>query len=130
NNPAGTTDSLTGLCSGNDSVTVTDANGCTSTAYFSITQPNPLVITVSSNNSACSLCNGSASISVSGGTAPYSYSWTTGSTTDSATGLCKGTYTVTVTDANNCTATQKITIVPVVKIIITSSGSNVTCNGS
>jgi len=130
NNPAGTVDSLTGLCTGNDSLTVTDANGCTSSAFFSISQPNPITISVTSNNSVCTLCNGSASISVSGGTLPYTYSWTTGSTTDSATGLCKGTYTVTVTDANNCTAQQVITIVPVVKITITTSaGASVSCFG-
>src|SRR5690606_16138590 len=56
------------------------------------------------------LNDGTASVTVSGGTAPYTYSWSNGQTGNSLTSLGKGTYVVTITDANNCTTTQSFTI--------------------
>ncbi|MCB0754336.1 MAG: gliding motility-associated C-terminal domain-containing protein, partial [Flavobacteriales bacterium] len=64
------------------------------------------VATCSSTNGDCVNGNlASASVSVSGGEEPYSYEWSNGSTTASIDGLSSGTYSVTVTDANGCTAT-------------------------
>lgn len=94
------------LCAGNYTVNVIDANGCSSGAIpFTITQPaNPLSAVISVNNLLCNgLCNGSASVTVSGGTTPYTYTWSNGQTTPVATGLCAGNYSVTITDANGCT---------------------------
>ncbi|WP_245882341.1 putative Ig domain-containing protein [Spirosoma oryzae] len=104
-------ETVTGLLAGKYSVTVTDGNGCLATHNFTITQPDALVITDSQTNpSAYGLANGSATASVSGGTAPYTYLWSSGGTGATATGLSAGTYTVTVTDNNKCEKTLTYTL--------------------
>ncbi len=112
--PPQNTQNAVGLAAGTYTVTITDANGCTSTAVVTITQPGLLIATTSQ----MTLINcfggntGSAAASPGGGTPPYTYSWSTVpvQNTATATGLTAGTYTVTVTDANNCTVTSTITI--------------------
>lgn len=75
--------------------------------------------------------SGSASVAVNGGTAPYSYSWSNGVTTQTTTGLATGVYTVTVSDANGCTQSSSVTINgPVNGLGITAVSNNPTCNGS
>lgn len=107
----GTSATATGLAAGNYTVTITDANNCTQTQAVTITEPAALSATTSQTNISCNgTNNGSATVSVSGGTSPYSYSWSTGSTSATANGLAAGTYTVAVTDANNCKLTQSVTI--------------------
>ncbi len=103
--PVQTTATATGLCAGNYSVTVTDANTCVVTASVNITQPTQLgIISQSQQNVTCNnSCNGVAQITVSGGITPYSYGWAPSSgTASTATGLCAGTYSVTVTDDYGC----------------------------
>lgn len=128
----GTNATDSNLAIGCYTVTVTDKNGCTATASTCITQPPPLSAIISSTTSSCSICDGSAKVSASGGTAPYTYQWNTIpiQTSDSATGLCVGIYTVTVTDAHGCTATAKATIIPTVKIVVTTSANTVSCDSS
>ena len=106
-----TSANATNLNVGTYSVQITDANGCKTTATVSITQPTALVAIPSSTNITCyGQVDGAASVTVSGGTAPYTYSWSNGQTGNSLTSLGKGTYAVTITDANNCTVTQSFTI--------------------
>ncbi|MGH2667360.1 beta strand repeat-containing protein, partial [Flavobacterium sp.] len=109
-----TTEDRTGLAAGSYSVTITDLNGCTGTvAGITITEPNALVAApVAQTNVACNGgTTGSATVTVSGGTPGYTYSWApTGGTAATASGLTAGTYTATVTDANGCTSTQSFTI--------------------
>ncbi|HXB12758.1 MAG TPA: adhesin, partial [Bacteroidia bacterium] len=96
-----------------------------------ITQPLPLRDSLSFSSPLCSGgCNGIATANVSGGTVGYKYLWNTGATTVTISGLCTGSYTVTVTDTNNCTTTDSVTIVqpPLLKDTI-SSRANVSCNG-
>jgi len=130
--PSGQTiQTVTGLCAGTFSVTVTDANGCTNIDIVTITQPNVLSSSISSTTSSCSLCTGTASVATSGGTFPYTYLWTpSGQTTSAAVGLCIGTYTVDVTDANGCKNFITAVIPPVVSLTITVSGTSVNCAGS
>lgn len=97
---------------GNYTVTVTDANNCKTTASVSIAQPSALVVTSTSTNISCYGQNdGSATISVTGGAAPYSYTWSNGQTGTTLNNLSSGTYIATITDANNCTATKSFTII-------------------
>ncbi|MEO8087050.1 MAG: CotH kinase family protein [Bacteroidota bacterium] len=109
-----TTDSVNGLCAGNYSIQVTDANLCVSNQNFNITQPaSSLVVTVSHTNASCAGCpDGWASAIVNGGNSPYSYLWNTipPQTTSLITGLLQGTYVVCVTDVNNCTQCDSVQI--------------------
>ncbi|GAA4035395.1 hypothetical protein GCM10022409_20050 [Hymenobacter glaciei] len=106
-----TTQDLSGIPAGTYSVTVTDARGCTASTSTTLTQPNALRAGTSNTNPTCAGADGTATTSVSGGTAPYSYSWSPGGqTTATATGLGAGSYTVTVTDARGCTATSSTTL--------------------
>lgn len=125
-----TTSVATGLSSGNYTVTVTDANGCASVTTVSISQPAALSSTPSQTNVICNGGNsGSASVSVSGGTPAYIYSWTNGQTTSSATNLSTGNYSVTVTDANGCTSVSAFTITQPTAVTAAASSTNVSCNG-
>jgi hypothetical protein len=127
-----TTASNAGIAAGTYTVTVTDANACTKTQSVTITQPSALIASISSQtNVACNGgTNGAATVSPSGGTAPYTYQWSNGRTTASNAGIASGTYTVTVTDANACTKTQSTTITQPTELQASISGqNNVTCNG-
>jgi len=89
------------LAAGNYEVTVTDANNCSISLPFEITEPEVLSFEVSVSN-AFEGANGSASIAVSGGTEPYSYLWSNGDEDELAENLGQGEYTCLVTDANGC----------------------------
>ncbi|MBK9048897.1 MAG: SprB repeat-containing protein [Bacteroidetes bacterium] len=108
-----TTQDISGLAAGTYSVTITDNNGCTSAQSRTITQPAAVVnvtATIGQQVNCFGGSNGSINLSVSGGTSPYTYLWSNAATTQDITGLVAGTYTVTVTDANGCTAQQSRTI--------------------
>jgi gliding motility-associated-like protein len=111
--PVQTTQTATGLPAGNYSVTVTDASSCTGTASVVLANPNAPTLSVSTTDATCGMSNGSAVVTPSGGTSPYTYSWNTvpAQTTQSANNLAPGTYSVTVTDDLNCTAIISATIV-------------------
>ena len=137
-NPTGDgTTVITGLTAGTWTCTVTDANGCVASQNFTVTQPTPISVTAASQtNVACnSGSNGAASINTpTGGAGGFTYNWTpgnpTGDGTTSVTGLAAGTYTVTVTDANACTASQSFTVTQPTAISVTAaSQTNVACNG-
>lgn len=125
-----TTSSVSGLCAGNYTITVSDAGGCADVDVFTITQPAVMSSNVSSTTSSCTLCNGTATVTTTGGTVPYSFLWSDGQTTSAAIGLCPTNYTVDITDANGCTNSLTVTISPVVTLTVTVSGSSVSCNGS
>lgn len=106
-----TTASVTGLSAGLHYVTVTDNIGCASDLAVSISNPAAITLSGSSVNSGCGTQTGSASVSVlGGGTSPFSYLWSNGSTTSSVSGLGFGQYGVTLTDANGCTASNNISV--------------------
>lgn len=84
-------------------IMVTDANNCSSFAEYFLIDPDPLItITSSSNESEEGANDGTASVTIFGGQAPFSYLWSNGETTDAITGLSAGIYDLTVTDANGC----------------------------
>ncbi|MEQ8706942.1 MAG: GEVED domain-containing protein, partial [Phaeodactylibacter sp.] len=101
-NSASTKD-LTDVPAGNYSVTVTDANGCEATEAATVAEPADLVLGITGEDVDCFGANtGSANLTVSGGTMPYTYDWSNGASTQNIDNLVAGTYTVTVTDANGC----------------------------
>ncbi|MBI3510305.1 MAG: gliding motility-associated C-terminal domain-containing protein [Bacteroidetes bacterium] len=131
NPPGDGTASVTGLSSGTWTCTVTDANGCTTTQTFNITQPTALTATATSTPTGCSSNTGTATASPSGGTGPYTYSWApSGGTAATANNLAAGTYTCTITDANGCTTTANASVASSSGPALTvQSSSNVSCNG-
>jgi hypothetical protein len=130
------TGSVTGLTAQVYTITVTDANACTATRTFNITQP-PVISSsvVSQTNVACNGgSNGAATISASGGAGSFTYNWNpgnpTGDGTVSVTGLTAGTWTCTITDANSCTKTQTVNITSPSAITVTPvSQTNIACFG-
>ncbi|HXB41086.1 MAG TPA: gliding motility-associated C-terminal domain-containing protein, partial [Bacteroidia bacterium] len=122
--------SIGGLSAGVHTVTVTDAHNCVATSTVNITQPVDLVITPTATVAAsCGSSNGSATVTASGGTGALTYSWSTGATGQVLSGVPGGTYTVTVTDANNCTNSAGIVITSAGGPTATASSASITCNG-
>lgn len=111
--PVQNTQTASNLPVGTYIVTVTDASSCTGTTSVTLTNPNAPVLSTSSINATCGMNNGSATVTPTGGTSPYTYSWNTvpPQTTATATGIGPGTYYVTVTDALNCTGIDSVTVV-------------------
>ena len=101
-----------GLAPGNYDVTVSDGVGCTVGASFVITEPSALVTSIGfTKDASCPNSeDGAADLEVVGGVTPYSYSWSNGDVIEELFDVAEGTYTVTVTDANGCTATESVTI--------------------
>lgn len=131
--PAQTGVTATGLMAGTYNVIITDNNGCTVTASVTLNNPPAMIVNIAPTHLACfNVCNGAAAATPVNGTAPYSYNWTgTTQATATASGLCAGGYTVTVTDANNCTASSSINITQPTQLNLTlNSTTNVTCNGA
>ena len=130
--PSGaTTSNASGLIAGTYTVTVTDAHLCIANSSISITQPiSALNATTSNTSSICGLSDGGATVSPTGGTMPYSYSWLpTGGTGTTATGLAPGTYTITVSDANNCSIPVTTTITSTGNIVASITTSPIICYG-
>lgn len=101
--------STTGLCGGTTfTVTVTDANGCSDTDTVSLALP-PVALTITVTPATCPTCpNGDATANATGGNPPLIYSWQGGQTTQTATGLAPGTYSVCVTDADSCVTCDSV----------------------
>lgn len=128
-----TTMGVNNLSAGTYSVTVTDADGCSLTAHTTITQATALAVsTLATGYVQCNgQNNGSAASRVTGGTVPYTYSWTGGAgSTDTAVGLTAGTYTLNVTDNHGCMGSSSVLITqPTVLVASASTPLNVICNG-
>jgi gliding motility-associated-like protein len=132
--PAGGTDATaSNLSASSYTVTVTDANGCSTMSSVSITEPVVLTSAISSSiNLTCNNDNsGSASVNVNGGTGPYTYSWLpSGETSATASNLAAGTYTIAVADAHGCLTATSTTITEPTAVTSVINGSlNVTCAG-
>ena len=101
-----TNQDLSGLAAGTYTLTVTDANGCTTTTQAVVGQPTALSAGATKVDAKCfNGTDGSVDLSVSGGTSPYTYLWSNNATTQDLSGVAAGVYNVTVTDANGCTTT-------------------------
>jgi gliding motility-associated-like protein len=136
-NGTGTTANFGSLPAGTYTFTVTNVDGCTSVASTTSATINtapsgPAVTIVSQSDVTCNGdTDGAATVNASGGTAPYSYNWTSGAgNTASASGLNPGTYMVTVTDNAGCTSTLGVTINEPLLIAPNTSSTNIDCASS
>ncbi|MBE0639510.1 MAG: DNRLRE domain-containing protein [Bacteroidales bacterium] len=127
---------LMGLPAGLYTILVTDAKGCTAQTSATVNQPPLMSVSGSVTNNVCfGGASGAIEITVTGGTAAYSYSWTTDIGTGlepaekNQSGLTIGTYTVTVTDAENCVAVAGFTITQPGQIQLSMLNSDVSCFG-
>jgi hypothetical protein len=89
---------------------VNDFNNCTSSTSVSVDQPAKVEGTIATTSAGCSGNSGTATVAATGGTGTFSYLWSDGQTTSVASGLVAGSYTVTITDANNCTGSVTATV--------------------
>src|SRR5207253_124143 len=130
-NDGATTEDRSHLSAGTYTVTVTDNNGCPAQQTFTVHEPqcnlnmSAEVINVSCHGNA----DGSIDVSVSGAQGNVTYLWNDGATTQDRSGLAAGTYTVTATDAGNCTATLTRTIIQPDVLGMTGVVHNVTTTG-
>ncbi len=125
-----TTQNISNLATGSYSVVVTDANGCSSNASVNIAQPTSISLSEITTNPTCFDSNdGTINLTVSGGTSPYTYSWSNGAVSKNQTGLVAGTYTVVVTDSKGCTSTKTITLTPPPAIVLSNTITSVSCFG-
>lgn len=122
------------LCSGNISVLIEDTQGCDTTFSFNISEPPALNVNASviSDPSCNGDCNGSAQVFISGGVSPFTISWDDPSSqsTSTASGLCAGTYNVTVTDANGCSTNDNVTLTEPSAFGMTITSTDVDCFGN
>jgi len=102
---------LSNIAAGSYNVTVTDDAGCSTTATFTVGSPAAIAVNGVETNVICGASDGSIATAVSGGTSPYTYTWTPNNeTTSGLTGLAAGNYSVIVTDDNGCSANESYTI--------------------
>jgi len=127
----------TGLTAGTYHLVASDSNNCVSIADITLTQPQPLALTLVPSNITCNppgFNNGSVDLTVTGGVEPYSYNWSNGATTEDVSDLTEGYYNVTVTDINGCSIADSTRInlpPPLLYDVILSdfTGYNVSCHG-
>ena len=100
-------------------IIVTDNGDNVQTCFFTITLPPLPQVTITTTRPFCNGgVDGAAFATVTNGQPPYSYQWTTGATSPTILGLAAGSYGVTVTDANGCTALQEATISQPSKVVL------------
>lgn len=126
-----TSEDMQNLCFSNYLVTVTDANGCSSTLVVDLDNPDELISSMQSVNVSCfNATNGSIDLEVDGGIPPYTYNWSNGSSSQDLSGIAAGTYMVTIYDANLCNINQQITLIQTNPLILVLNGYDATCHGN
>lgn len=127
NGSTGTT--VENLAAGSYEVSVTDANDCLTSASFTINQPQTLEISDAQIGSATceGASDGSINLTISGGTPPYNFDWSDGSTTEDLVGVPAGTYSVEITDQNQCDVRGNFTIGNATTIFLSLNSTDATC---
>ncbi len=126
------TEDLSNLPTGIYSVNVSDNQNCAASISITVAQPlAALNVSETHVDATCfGFCDGTADISVTGGTSPYTFNWTDGQTIEDPIGLCAGGVGVIVTDVNGCPFTLLVTISePALPISISGTTTDITCNG-
>ncbi|WP_258540970.1 T9SS type B sorting domain-containing protein [Parvicella tangerina] len=135
-NGLGSGASHTGLADNIYTVTVTDGNGCTNTDAVTITEPAPITATIAPVAVSCNgACDGVATVTPSGGSGSFTYSWdnlTTDATATTQANLCATTYNVIVADATNaaCNISASITVTEPTELSSTTSSTNSNCSAA
>lgn len=125
------TQNITNLESGTYFVTVTDANNCQATGSATVTESPEMTITFNTEDPQCfGDASGYALATVTGGTAPFTYSWSNGGTNQNIQNVTAGTYIITVTDIAQCTSSNTVVINnPQMIVGSTTIQQNVSCFG-
>ena len=125
------------LAAGSYTITTTDSNNCMAIDSVEITQPNILsgsILVTSNYNGEDISCNGysdgSVMASIMGGVLPYTYNWSSGGNTSIEDSLSAGTYSLTITDTNNCTTTLNTTLNEPTALQIITTAIDASCNGN
>lgn len=119
------------LAAGSYRLSIIDANGCALIDSVNIQQPTPLIASSESFTVRCyGGADGSAAVSVSGGTAPYTYQWSNGAQTPEISGLTAGLYTFTATDANGCVFVKTVDVPQPEKLAAIATAVDVACFGN
>jgi hypothetical protein len=129
-NTGATTGFIIGIPSGTYSVTITDANGCTSNASGTVANPPSVTLTTTQVAPTCSGNNGSATVTATGGRPPFGFRWSNGQTGATVTGLGVGTYFVTATDAKGCNKTAQVVLTSNAGFTVNATATNASCGGS
>jgi gliding motility-associated-like protein len=127
-----TTQNIIQLIAGNYTVTITDANACSTTSSAVVAQPaSALNVTATATAVLCNGGNtGSVTLQTTGGTSPYNYQWTNGGNTAGIFNLTAGNYSVIVTDANNCSSSAAVVVNQPSPLQPNDVTASVSCNGS
>nr|MBX2877555.1 hypothetical protein [Saprospiraceae bacterium] len=126
----GTDPNLTGLSGGTYILTVTDQNDCEQVASFDVSEPSSISADLSATPVSCfGESDGTASLAISGGLAPYTILWSDGSSEQDRINLSAGVYDVTVSDANDCTFLTQAEIGTPDSLEIVPDITNITCAG-
>jgi len=122
-----TTQNLSNVLAGNYTLTATSSNGCTSTLNVVVEDQNPILVQGIINPISCNT-GGSISLSISGGAGPYSINWNHGPNTELVSINDPGIYTVTITDAIDCSKTEVFELLPYISITATADITDQTLN--
>ncbi|PBQ31004.1 hypothetical protein CNR22_04205 [Sphingobacteriaceae bacterium] len=125
NSQIGSTGSF--LYAGVYTVSISDANTCTTVTTVNVTEPSPIFYTFYSSGIPCHGGTGTSSVSATGGSGVYTYSWSTGATSSSVSGLPPGTHSVTVTDTYGCANLMSAIFSDPPLLVSTTTTANATC---
>jgi gliding motility-associated-like protein len=112
-------------------VNIIDSNNCVFTTTATVTAPSALVASGVVTSATCSgSSTGGVTLTVTGGTTPYTFAWSNNTASQNLTGVIANTYTVTITDANNCTLVQSFIVTEAPSLLTSVSGNNPDCFGN
>ena len=128
-NNAWTQEDIFAIPAGTYSVEITDIHGCSRDTSITVSQPDPLALESSQEQVLCAAgSNGSIALSVAGGTDPYNFNWSNGSTESQVNELSAGTYSTVITDANGCVLEFETTLTEPDTLTLSASVEDAACN--